>query len=58
VTEWYKGTGLRPVLAALPADECAEFIGQYRELVQAAYPAEPYGTVLPFRRVFIVAHKA
>ena len=58
VTEWYKGTGLRPVLAALPANESAEFIGQYRELAQAAYPAEPYGTVLPFRRVFVVAHKA
>ena len=23
-----------------------------------AYPAAAYGTVLPFRRVFVVAHKA
>jgi trans-aconitate 2-methyltransferase len=58
VTEWVKGTGLRPVLTALPADESAEFVRQYGEQVRAAYPAEPYGTVLPFRRVFVVAHKA
>jgi trans-aconitate 2-methyltransferase len=58
VTEWYKGTGLRPVLAALGPDEAGEFVGQYGERVRAAYPAEPYGTVLPFRRVFVVAHKA
>ena len=58
VTEWVKGTGLRPVLTALPAEESAEFVRQYGEQVRAAYPAEPYGTVLPFRRVFVVAHKA
>jgi trans-aconitate 2-methyltransferase len=58
VTEWYKGTGLRPVLAALGPAEAAEFIGEYRGRVRAAYPAAPYGTVLPFRRVFVVAHRA
>jgi trans-aconitate 2-methyltransferase len=57
VTEWYKGTGLRPVLTALAADEAAEFVQEYSERVRAAYPAAPYGTVLPFRRVFVVAHK-
>jgi trans-aconitate 2-methyltransferase len=57
VTEWYKGTGLRPALAALEPDEAAEFTAQYGELVRAAYPAAPYGTVLPFRRVFVVARK-
>ncbi len=56
VTEWYKGTGLRPVLAVLSPDEAREFIGQYGERARAAYPAAPYGTVLPFRRVFVVAH--
>lgn len=56
VTEWYKGTGLRPVLAALSAEEASEFVEQYGERVRAAYPAAPYGTVLPFRRVFVVAH--
>jgi trans-aconitate 2-methyltransferase len=57
VTEWYKGTGLRPVLAALEPAQAADFISQYGERVRAAYPAAPYGTVLPFRRVFVVAHK-
>jgi trans-aconitate 2-methyltransferase len=58
VTEWYKGTGLRPVLAALEPERAAEFVRQYGMEVRAAYPATPYGTVLPFRRVFVVAHKA
>jgi trans-aconitate 2-methyltransferase len=57
VTEWYKGTGLRPVLAALGSAQAAEFVSQYGERVRQAYPAAPYGTVLPFRRVFVVAHK-
>jgi trans-aconitate 2-methyltransferase len=56
VTEWYKGSGLRPVLAALGPEEAAEFVEQYGELVRVAYPAVSYGTVLPFRRVFVVAH--
>jgi trans-aconitate 2-methyltransferase len=56
VTEWYKGTGLRPVLAVLRPEEAREFTAQYGERVRAAYPAAPYGTVLPFRRVFVVAH--
>lgn len=58
VTEWYKGTGLRPVLAVLGSDEGAEFVRQYGAAVRAAYPAAPYGTVLPFRRVFVVAQRA
>ena len=57
VTQWYKGTGLRPVLAALKPSDAAEFVRQYGARVQLAYPAAPYGTVLPFRRVFVVAHK-
>jgi trans-aconitate 2-methyltransferase len=56
VTEWYKGTGLRPVLAALEPSDVAEFLAEYSERVRGAYPAAPYGTVLPFRRVFVVAH--
>jgi len=57
VTEWYKGTGLRPVLSALRPDEASEFVRQYGVLVRAAYPAAAYGTVLPFRRVFVVAQR-
>jgi len=57
VTDWYKGTGLRPVLAALAPADAEEFVRQYGERVRTAYPAAAYGTVLPFRRVFVVAHK-
>ena len=55
VLEWAKGTALRPVLAVLDPAEAAAFLAQYGSLVAAAYPAGPYGTILPFRRVFAVA---
>jgi trans-aconitate 2-methyltransferase len=58
VAEWYRGTGLRPVLAALDAAQAGEFVAEYAKRVGAAYPAAPYGTVLPFRRVFVVAQVA
>jgi trans-aconitate 2-methyltransferase len=57
VTEWYKGSGLRPVLAELDAEDGSKFIAEYSRQVQAHYPAAPYGTVLPFRRVFVVARR-
>jgi trans-aconitate 2-methyltransferase len=55
VVEWYRGTGLRPVLAALDPGLAVEFVADYSARISAAYPAAPYGTVLPFRRVFVVA---
>jgi trans-aconitate 2-methyltransferase len=55
VVDWYRGTGLRPVIAALPPDEAAAFLDEYRALMNEAYPAAPYGTLFPFRRVFTVA---
>jgi trans-aconitate 2-methyltransferase len=55
VLEWAKGTALRPVLAALDPAEAATFCQEYGTLVAAAYPVAPYGTILPFRRVFAVA---
>jgi trans-aconitate 2-methyltransferase len=57
VLEWYKGTGLRPVLAVLDADQAADFLAEYGEKVRVAYPPGPFGTLLPFRRVFTVAHR-
>jgi trans-aconitate 2-methyltransferase len=57
VLEWYKGTGLRPVLAVLDADQAAGFLADYAERVRAAYPPGPFGTIFPFRRVFTVAHR-
>jgi trans-aconitate 2-methyltransferase len=57
VLDWYKGSALRPVLAALPPAAAADFIAEYAARIRAAYPAESYGTVLPFRRVFVAAHR-
>ncbi len=57
VAEWYRGTGLRPVLAALDPAQGEEFLAAYRERAREAYPPAPYGTVLPFRRVFVVARR-
>jgi trans-aconitate 2-methyltransferase len=55
VLDWYRGTGLRPVIAALPPEQAGEFLADYRARMSEAYPAAPYGTLFPFRRVFTVA---
>ncbi|WP_445154457.1 trans-aconitate 2-methyltransferase [Arthrobacter sp. Hor0625] len=57
VLEWVRGTGLRPVLAALPAEEARSFEADYSRLLKEAYPPGPHGTVFPFRRIFAVARK-
>jgi trans-aconitate 2-methyltransferase len=57
VLEWYKGTGLRPVLAVLDAKQSADFLAEYGEQLRTAYPPSSFGTVFPFRRVFTVAHR-
>jgi trans-aconitate 2-methyltransferase len=55
VVGWYRGTGLQPVLAALEPGQAEQFLAEYSKRIAAAYPAASYGTVLPFRRVFVVA---
>lgn len=55
VFTWVSGTGAGPTLQALPDDLRAAFATEYKELLRDAYPAGPHGTVLPFRRVFVVA---
>jgi trans-aconitate 2-methyltransferase len=55
VTGWYRGTGMRPVLAALPHDQAQAFLADYRARIKNAYPSADYGTIFPFRRVFAVA---
>ena len=55
VVDWYRGTGLRPVIAALPPEQTSEFLADYRARMSEAYPAAPYGTLFPFRRVFAAA---
>ena len=56
VLEWVKGTALRPVLSALSPEEADEFLGELAPVLREAYPRSAYGTVLPFRRIFAVAH--
>ncbi|RFS84660.1 trans-aconitate 2-methyltransferase [Actinomadura spongiicola] len=55
VLEWVKGSTLRPVLSVLDPDETEEFLAAYRERLRRAYPAAPYGTVFPFRRIYVIA---
>jgi trans-aconitate 2-methyltransferase len=57
VLEWVRGTGLRPVLAVLSAEERAEFEASFAALLREAYPPGPAGTLFPFRRIFCVGHK-
>jgi trans-aconitate 2-methyltransferase len=57
VLEWYSGTGLRPFLAALPEAEHAEFRAEVAAELREAFPTKAYGTILPFRRLFVIAYR-
>ena len=59
VLEWVKGTGLRPVLAALGDAARDRFLTDYRRRLAEAYPRRAGGeTLFPFPRLFIVARVA
>jgi trans-aconitate 2-methyltransferase len=57
VVEWYRGTGMRPFLEALPDDEARErFTSAYRDRVRSEFRPRPDGRVIfPFRRLFLLA---
>lgn len=57
VFEWVTGTGARPTLQALPEGLREQFAEEFRRRLREAYPPQPHGVVLPFRRIFVVAHK-
>ncbi|CAN5880635.1 methyltransferase domain-containing protein [soil metagenome] len=61
VLRWISGTGARPVLQALPNTDPDDLRGRferaYAAALREAYPPTPHGTVLPFRRVFVVARR-
>lgn len=58
VVEWVRGSALRPVLEALPPELAKGFEAAYRARVREAYPRRPDGkTLLPFRRIFLVARR-
>jgi trans-aconitate 2-methyltransferase len=58
VLEWTKGTTLRPVLAALDAEQADAFVREYGERLREEYTPHSFGTVFPFRRVFTVVRRA
>lgn len=57
VLEWFSGTGLRPYLQALEPDLRTEFGAEVAAGLREAYPRRAFGTVLPFRRCFVVASR-
>jgi trans-aconitate 2-methyltransferase len=57
VLEWVRGSALRPVLAALDPELQPALLDEYRARLREAYPRRAEGTVLPFRRIFVVARK-
>ena len=53
------GTVLRRFSAVAPVDDAEELTAEYAAALRAAYPARADGTtVLPFRRLFAVGHRA
>lgn len=58
IVEWYKGTGLRPFLDALPQERREPFMAEYLQLIRGAYPPRADRKVLfPFRRLFMIAYQ-
>ena len=59
IVEWYRGTGLRPWLEALPDDATrTSFLGAYRARLVPYFPSRADGKVLfPFHRLFVIAYR-
>lgn len=57
VFDWVSGTGMRPILQALPADLRERFVTEVKVRLRAAYPASDGVVVMPFQRVFVVGRR-
>jgi trans-aconitate 2-methyltransferase len=57
VYTWISGTGARPVLQALPDELRPIFVRRFKAALREAYPARVWGTIMPFRRIFVVARR-
>jgi trans-aconitate 2-methyltransferase len=59
VVEWVKGTGLRPFVDPLAADQKEGFLEAYMEKIKQVYPSSVDGSVLlRYPRLFLVAVRA
>lgn len=57
VLKWMSGTALRPARQALSAADYAAFVAALEPRLAEAYPVVDGRTLLPFRRIFVVAHR-
>ena len=58
VYRWVSGTGLRPFLEALDAQEREAYAREYKARLNQAYPMRASGkTLFPFQRLFVVARQ-
>ena len=56
IFNWLKGTGLRPILTAMDADNQKQFADKYIEAISKKYLKQKNNKILlPFRRVFMIA---
>ena len=62
VTEFVRGTALRPAIKALSESDAADFVAEYDALVRTAYPLREIGgrtvQLLPYRRIFAIGRGA
>jgi trans-aconitate 2-methyltransferase len=56
VVEWYRATGLRPFINALPEDRRTAFLDSYRHRLESAYGTSGAVT-FDFKRLFIWARR-
>ena len=59
IIEWYRGTGLRPWLDALPSETArTDYLGAYRARLTPYFAPRTDGKILfPFRRLFLIAYR-
>ena len=58
ILEWYRGTGLKPYLAALNSTDCKEFEADiYAEIVKTYLPQRNGEIIFRFPRLFFTAQK-
>jgi trans-aconitate 2-methyltransferase len=62
VTEFVRGSALRPAIKALSESDAADFVREYDVLAREAYPVREIGgrtvQLLPFRRIFAIGRAA